>query len=388
MTARPEDGRTGIRSGDLDDATVLGPHPVHLLRAAHRLVERGPTLQALLRDGVPDRSAALALDLLSEGYLRTSPDGRILQVNQALVGVVGHPAEELVDAPLDRLVADGPARRTASALVATSASTTLAELRLTTVSGEPTPVVAYVVPSHVDGEHHWLVAALDPPPTGPPVDAASLDELLRPFLHDLRSALYITWGFIDLLLRPDAPPGTDRPQEMLEIARHNLLKMQELITAARFSSEVRSPEARPAAEEVDPAALIESVLVGLRPAGSIELVVDDPPARPPTLRRQLVARSIEALLRDVLRRTDDGVVRVSVGTDGDDGVTVDVVGATDDRPRHGDDGLASGLALLTAVTRAHAGRSWVEVSGEGGTRFHLELRPVPDAAAAAEDAGR
>lgn len=384
-------------------AWVLVSEPIRLERRVEEAtaqLQRSETRYRSLYDQAP--LAYMALD----------EQGRIRDVNDRFEEMLGHPAANVENCPIDELFGRGPEAGETGSLLERFRQ----EGRL---EGEELTIET------VDGEIRWVrltMRSADPiEADAPPILAMAMDvterkraetqlenyarelersnEDLQQFAyaasHDLREPLRSIKGYLDLLDKRFGDGLQDEAEEFVEHATAGADRMDALITSLLAYSRVGTDDAR--REPVDLSEVWREVAEDLslrveREDARIEVgelpTVRGDPAQLRRLLQNLVANAIDHAgpspqVRVRAEETDDGWV-LQVADDGpgvpeeDRERIFDVFHRLDANPD--EPGTGIGLAICRRIVERHGGEIEVTDSELGGACFRLELPADPPAA--------
>jgi NtrC-family two-component system sensor histidine kinase KinB len=231
-----------------------------------------------------------------------------------------------------------------------------------------------------------------------------LDRLKTEFVatasHELRTPLTSMAMSLDLLQESVGSSLEQRDREMLDVAREDVQRMRALVDELLDLSRVESRQLAIELEEVDAAALVESILATFRPQAEkagIELEVELP-ADLPAMRadRTKIGWVLANLISNALRHTPEGghilvavdavrdFVQLSVSDDGV-GIPFEMQGRIFGKfvqvpGERAAGGTGLGLAIAKGIVNAHGGTIWVDSTpGRGSTFTFLipALNPSP-----------
>lgn len=370
-----------------------------------------------------DARFRLAMESAGIGMAIVSPDGRFMDVNPALCGMLGRPAGALVGQPAEAFAAPDDAARGRELLARLrgGAGPAAAEIRYLRADG--TVVHAWVdgAPMPAAGTPAclvWQVHDVSGPGAAErelrernaelerqlaertaALEAANrrLESLVHGVSHDLRAPLRAIDGFARQLERGAAPD--EARSRHVERIRQAAARMGGLIDGLLELARAGRAALRPA--DVDLSLLAEWVAAELQDARpEPPLLLDVQPGLAmvgdePLLKGLLVqllrnarqfARPGEPARVEVTGERDGGIIRVRVR---DHGIGFDMAYADKlfepfQRLHGGDQGAGDGLGLAIAQQAAarHGGHLRAESEPGAGSTFHLELHDLPRGEAA------
>lgn len=209
-------------------------------------------------------------------------------------------------------------------------------------------------------------------------------------VHELRTPVTVTAGYLRMLLREQAGPISERQRKMLEEAERSCGRINALITELSELGRLAAGELAPPAATFDLAALVAEVAVGMHEGDDRGIRVEVRAAHPLKVAgdRTRVGAALRALVHAALReRAEPGVVVIQCATIadgdrpwalvtiGDDGVTPALADAARAAAPPPFDEWRGGLGLALPVGRrvieAHGGAVW---SAPGNPRAGSALR--------------
>lgn len=363
-------------------------------------------------------------DLAPVGSAIVHPDGRFLEVNDALGHVLGYARDELLtrnwfDLPVadDRPAVVALARRA----LAGADDAHLPEARFTRRDGVAIDAAVHVrgLPGPHGGRDHLMVLLQDVTAQrrvevererllaaelearrGAEAASSAKDQFLATLSHELRTPLSPVLMWSELLRR-----GTGSPQDAdrgLAAISRNAANLARMIDELLDVSRIESGKLRLDLQPVELGRVVLEAVEVLRSAAEakrIAVATTVDPAGCPVLGDADRLRQVAwNLLSNAIKFTPargriavaverrNGQVRVRV-TDTGQGVAPAFLpfvferfrqGDTSSTRRHG--GLGIGLAIARELTELHGGRIWVESAGEGhGATFTLEVPLLAEA---------
>ncbi len=323
----------------------------------------------------------------ASGLLTADVEGRVRTANPAAEAIFGTPEPRLRDARLSELfdgMPDSPPERAERG-----------ETRAHRADGTSFPVGYTRTPlSGAEGELiGTLVAFVDLSEIQALREAAEqaerlavLGRLAAGLAHEIRNPLGSISGAVQLVAKAGGLEEEDR--HLLQIARREVTRLDELVRTMLQVSRPRRPERRPVRLERLAREVLDSARIA--PGGDrarLELhVAPDVPevlADPDQLRQLLWN-----LVRNAVQASPEGgrvTVRLQPASDGGVLLVVDDEGPgvpETERARlfeafysTREHGVGLGLALVRQIVEAHQGRVRVEEAPGGGARFVVELPP-------------
>lgn len=209
-------------------------------------------------------------------------------------------------------------------------------------------------------------------------------------VHELRTPVTVTAGYLRMLLREQGGPIGERQRKMLEEAERSCGRINAVITELSELSKLEAGELTPPAATFDLAALVAEVASGMREGEDRGIRVEVRAAHPLNVAgdRTRLGAALRALVHTALReRAEPGVVVIQCATIaggdtpwalvtiGDDGVTPALADAARAAAPPPFDEWRGGLGLALPVGRrvieAHGGAVW---SAPGNPRAGSALR--------------
>jgi len=344
------------------------------------------------------------IDAAVDGIMLIGADGRILELNPAVLDLLGLPGGREVwigrSAPQEviRLRRSRPALARLLARSLRMLRRDPLETQTVEFDTEARSLRMRIVPIHGDGAvTGWLVMIYDMTPLR--TLERLREDLFHMVVHDLRNPAASVQTALDFLLGEGLGPLAPEQREVLAIARDNIGRMLRMVNTILELRRLQSGEAI-----LHPKAVALPDLVGgilrelsmLLREKAIEVAVDIPAGLPPVWGDELLlARVFQNLLDNAIKFTPGGgkiwiqaaaeegapQVRVTVADSGP-GVPPEmreeifkpfVTGRVKGR------GIGLGLAFCKLAVEAHGGRIWVEDHPRGGAAFVFTL-PMADAA--------
>jgi signal transduction histidine kinase len=225
-------------------------------------------------------------------------------------------------------------------------------------------------------------------------EAVATEDLVRMFVHDMRSPLTVVMAHLALLRSAvvgDSEAAEDADAAMSEAVRLNQMA-NNLLDVSRLAS-TSLPLQRTPSDLTKLASTVAHALGALDRSRRIE--VDTPERVECNCDADLLRRVIENLLSNALKHTASGghilvavspvvsnaaaCVRIVVEDDGpgvpmrDRDRIFERYSATGMRARSGHHSVGLGLAFCKLAVEAHGGRIWVEDAHPHGSRFVVEI---------------
>jgi signal transduction histidine kinase len=223
-----------------------------------------------------------------------------------------------------------------------------------------------------------------------PFEHIAFPRALSLAVHELRTPVTVTAGYLRMLLREQAGPLSERQRKMLEEAERSCGRINALITEMSELGKLTAGELTPPTVTFDLAALVAEVASSMQEGSDRGIHVDVRATSPVIVAgdRARLGAAVRALVHATVReRAEPGVVVVScatvangdrpwaVVTIGDDAVTASLCdSALTTSPPSFDEwrgGLGLALPVGRCVIEAHGGAVW---SAPGNPRAGSALR--------------
>ncbi len=344
-------------------------------------------------EGLSDRSAADALDLLPEGVVLLDDAGTVRHANRRAEALLGHAA--LAGRPLleaVELTDEGGATVTADRLGLPEVADRLAErlVRVELDDGRSRPLS--VTGSRVAG---GLLLTFRSAARRVRLDAARSD-LVATVSHEIRSPLASVKGFTRTMLAKWERFSDEQKHAMLETINADADRVTRLLTELLDVSRIDAGRVQLQPQRIDVGDLIRRVVdkvdmraeddgrdISLEAEGGLPEILADP---------DKVEQILTNLIENALNHAPGSPVRVraeAAGVDDGDGGAV-VLSVADDGPGISEEqqrrifrkfgrggqrraGTGLGLYITRGLAEAHGGRAWVESRPGEGSTFHVLL---------------
>ncbi|SEH33484.1 ATP-binding protein [Magnetospirillum fulvum] len=352
-------------------------------------------------------------DLSPLGKCRTEPDGRILDVNAALLNTVGASRTALTGTVLPGIIpqsGDGEEGRQREQLDSEGAfgpfETTLphadggevpVRLRGVWIRADGGPGSIYIIVEDIT-EERTVLRALEDRTRDLARSNADLEQFAYVASHDLREPLRMVSGFLGLLERRYTPNIDSEGVQFIAFAKEGAQRMDRLILDLLDFSRIGRTGTPQDSVSVTAAIgqAIRNLAVGIEESGAeiaIAPALDEArvcgdPVQLTSLFQNLIGNALK--YRDPTRPPRIGVTGQIVGIHWEISVSDNGIGIEPDyfdrifrlfqrlHTREQFDGTGIGLAVCRKIVEHHGGRIWVEsIPGEGST-FIVTL-PVADA---------
>jgi len=333
-------------------------------------------------------------DRVPVGLFRVSPEGRFLEVNPALVQILGYPdRESLLAVKVADLCVDSEAQPRGMALAADDGVMRGFQTQLRRADGMVIWVEAVATAVRdADGQVVYYEGSLEDITERKRIEQTK-DSLVRDVSHELKAPLAKMQMSVNMLAEMVRGTTMDRGKliTLSEIITNNVRRLQETVNGILDLSVLESGYVEYQRTEVWPEALIFQAIQDMRPlaeAKGLEVVAELPDGLPQVEGDpSKLLRVLINLLGNSVKFSDRGKIIISAREKGREvefavsdsgcGILPENLDRVFDRffqEKARYPGAGVGLSICKAIVEAHGGRIWAESEGKGrGATFKFTL---------------